>query len=84
MRFTLIVTVIAALITISGGHAFAQDEAKQPATQTQGGDDLRSAVQNPVSSMISLPLKFTADFGAPLRSPSVLKYRDLPRWPMYT
>jgi hypothetical protein len=31
----------------------------------QGGDDLRAKVQNPVSSMYSLPLKLTADFGAP-------------------
>jgi len=28
-------------------------------------DDLRAKVQNPVSSMYSLPLKLTADFGAP-------------------
>lgn len=35
------------------------------ALSQEGGDDLRSKVQNPVSSMISLPLKFTADFGAP-------------------
>ena len=31
----------------------------------EGEDDLRSKVQNPVSSMYSLPLKLTADFGAP-------------------
>jgi hypothetical protein len=31
----------------------------------KGGDDLRAKVQNPVSSMYSLPLKLTADFGAP-------------------
>ena len=31
----------------------------------EGGDDLRSKAQNPVSSMYSLPLKFTVDFGAP-------------------
>ena len=35
------------------------------ADEAGGGDDLRSKVQNPVSSMYSLPLKFTADFGAP-------------------
>ena len=63
MRFTLI--MIAVLIAVSSVHAFAQDEAKQPTTQAQGGDDLRAKVQNPVSSMYSLPLKFTADFGAP-------------------
>jgi hypothetical protein len=32
--------------------------------QAKGGDDLRAKVQNPVSSMYSLPLKLTADFGA--------------------
>jgi hypothetical protein len=30
-----------------------------------GGDDLRAKVQNPVSSMYSLPLKLTVDYGAP-------------------
>ena len=30
-----------------------------------GGDDLRAKAQNPVSSMYSLPLKLTVDFGAP-------------------
>jgi hypothetical protein len=29
------------------------------------GDDLRAKAQNPVSSMYSLPLKLTLDFGAP-------------------
>ena len=33
-------------------------------TQTAIGTDLRSAVQNPISSLISLPFKFTFDFGA--------------------
>jgi hypothetical protein len=31
----------------------------------EGGDDLRAKAQNPVSSMYSLPLKLTLDFGAP-------------------
>jgi len=35
-----------------------------PTAQAEGGDDLRAKVQNPVSSMYSLPLKLTADFGA--------------------
>lgn len=35
--------------------------------QTAGSDELRNKVQNPVSSMYSLPLKFSADFGAPQR-----------------
>jgi hypothetical protein len=33
--------------------------------QEKGGDDLRAKVQNPVSSMYSLPIKLTADYGAP-------------------
>jgi hypothetical protein len=44
--------------------AMAQDEAKQPAEQAQGGGDLRAAVQNPVGALISLPFKFTFDYGA--------------------
>lgn len=35
-------------------------------------DDLRAKVQNPVSSMYSLPLKLTADFGAPNGSAYIL------------
>jgi len=32
--------------------------------ESEGGSDLRSAVQNPISSLISLPFKFTFDYGA--------------------
>ena len=35
------------------------------AAEEKGGDDLRAKVQNPVSSMYSLPLKLTVDYGAP-------------------
>ena len=35
------------------------------AQEKEGGDDLRAKVQNPVSSMYSLPLKLTVDSGAP-------------------
>ncbi len=62
MRFTIL--IIAAIIAVSGVQAIAQDEAKESTTQAQGGDDLRSKVQNPVSSMYSLPFKLTVDFGA--------------------
>ena len=62
MRFTLL--LIAALIAVSGVQAMAQDDAKPSTTQDQGGGDLRSAVQNPISSLISLPFKFTFDYGA--------------------
>jgi len=41
------------------GNAVAADEAKPAA-----GGDLRAAVQNPISSLISLPFKFTFDNGA--------------------
>ena len=52
-------------MTFTAGSGLAQETTEEPAPQAQGGEDLRSAVQNPVSSMISLPLKLTADFGAP-------------------
>jgi len=35
------------------------------AESDSGGDDMRAKAQNPVSSMYSLPLKLTLDFGAP-------------------
>jgi len=41
------------------GTAFADEEKSGG-----GGGDLRSAVQNPISSLISLPLKLTLDYGA--------------------
>jgi hypothetical protein len=63
MRFTIL--LIVAIIATSGVQAIAQDEAEKPAAQDQGGGDLRSAVQNPISSLISLPFKFTFDYGAP-------------------
>lgn len=35
------------------------------AEEGKGGGDMRAAVQNPISSLISLPFKFTFDYGAP-------------------
>ena len=62
MRYSLI--AILALMVFCGTPAMAQDEAKQPAEQAGGGGDLRAAVQNPIGAMISLPFKFTFDYGA--------------------
>ena len=35
-----------------------------PCISEESGGDLRSAVQNPISSLVSLPFKFTFDYGA--------------------
>ena len=75
MRFALL--LIAALITFSGVQAIAQDDAKQADAQAQGGGDLRSAVQNPISSLISLPFKFTFDYGAPNGEASFLNIQPV-------
>ena len=75
MRFTLL--LFATLITFSGIQAFAQDDAKQSNTQTQGGGDLRAAVQNPVGAMYSLPFKFTFDYGAPNGEASFLNIQPV-------
>ena len=48
--------VLAAIIVLSSGAWAAEEEA--------AGGDLRSAVQNPISSLISLPFKLTLDSGA--------------------
>lgn len=51
-----VAAILTALMTL--GSAGAQADEKK------GGGDLRSAAQNPISSLISLPLKLTVDTGA--------------------
>jgi hypothetical protein len=75
MRFTLIILV--ALISFTGTQVFAQDQVKESTPQDQGGGDLRSAVQNPISSLISLPFKFTFDYGAPNGEASFLNIQPV-------
>ena len=48
--------LLAGAVALSGLGRLAQAE--------ENGGDLRSAVQNPISSLISLPFKFTFDYGA--------------------
>ena len=40
----------------------------QAANAEKEGGDLRSAVQNPISSLISVPFKFSFDYGADIYS----------------
>jgi len=56
--------IMAVLVLFCCAPVMAQDGTEQPTDQAQGGGDLRSAVQNPISSLISLPFKFTFDYGA--------------------
>jgi hypothetical protein len=42
-----------------------------------GGADLRAAVQNPISSLISLPFKFSFDYGAPNGEASFLNIQPV-------
>ena len=65
------------LVVLSAGHAFAQEDATEPAAQPQGGDDLRASVQNPISSLISLPLQFRFDYGAPNGEASFLNIQPV-------
>ena len=75
MRFTIL--LIVAIIAGNGVQASAQDQAKPSDKQAQGGGDLRSAVQNPISSLISLPFKFTFDYGAPNGEASFLNIQPV-------
>ena len=63
----LVIVILVILLTVCGlpGLSNWRDAVAESAPEAKGGDDLRSKVQNPISSMISVPLKFTADFGAP-------------------
>ena len=45
--------------------------------QEKGSDNLRAAVQNPISSLISLPFKFTFDYGAPNGEASFLNIQPV-------
>ena len=47
------------------------------AEEGKGGDDLRAAVQNPISSLISLPFKFSFDYGAPNGEASFLNIQPV-------
>lgn len=60
------IVILAVWLTVCGlpGLSCWQDALAESAPEAKGGDDLRSKVQNPVSSMYSLPLKLTVDFGA--------------------
>ena len=62
--FGIVILVI--LLTVCGlpGLNCRQAALAESAPEAKGGGDLRAAVQNPVGAMYSLPLKFTADFGA--------------------
>jgi hypothetical protein len=46
-------------------------------TAREKGGDPRSAVQNPISSLISLPFKFTFDYGAPNGEASFLNIQPV-------
>ena len=58
------ILVVSLLILFAHSHVTGQEADEPSSAKTQGGGDLRSAVQNPISSLISLPFKFTFDYGA--------------------
>lgn len=64
------------IILIAVGNAQGQEADKSASGKTDGGD-LRSAVQNPISSLISLPFKFTFDYGAPNGEASFLNIQPV-------
>lgn len=70
--FLSLLTLIA--LVMPGARQYAVAES---APGAKGGDDLRSAVQNPISSLISLPFKFTFDYGAPNGEASFLNVQPV-------
>ena len=58
--FMIYFTVV--LIT---AYSYGLGESLAADAKPQGGDDLQNKVQNPVGSLISLPLKLSVDLGAP-------------------
>lgn len=56
--------LLCVLLVLMATMANAEESAPAANAKKAGGGDLRAAAQNPISSMISLPLKFTVDAGA--------------------
>jgi hypothetical protein len=69
--------LILLMILFATSHVFGQEATEQSSEKAQGGGDLRSAVQNPISSLISLPFKFTFDYGAPNGEASFLNIQPV-------
>ena len=70
MRYvTCLILGLAFFILPTVSHA---EEAEE-----KGGEDLRAAVQNPISSLISLPFKFNFDYGAPNGEASFLNIQPV-------
>jgi hypothetical protein len=75
MRLKTLMVFLAILLTVSNSSGQeAKDQATAPA---QGSGDLRAAVQNPVGALISLPFKFTFDYGAPNGEASFLNIQPV-------
>jgi len=75
MRLKALMVFLAILLTVSNSSGQeAKDQATAPA---QGSGDLRAAVQNPVGALISLPFKFTFDYGAPNGEASFLNIQPV-------
>ena len=53
-RFGALRSILVAVVATGGATSQAEE----------GGGDLRAAVQNPISSLYSLPFKFQFDYGA--------------------
>ena len=75
MRRKIILLLLA--ILLMAGNGYGQEATDQTAPQPQGGDDLRAKVQNPISSLISLPFKFSFDYGAPNGEASFLNIQPV-------
>lgn len=63
--------VVGAILFSASPLCFSAEE------QQDSGGDLRSAVQNPISSLISLPLKFNFDYGAQNGDATVLNIQPV-------
>ena len=69
--------VMSLVVLLSYSNVLGQESTEQSSEQAQSGGDLRSAVQNPISSLISLPFKFTFDYGAPNGEASFLNIQPV-------
>jgi hypothetical protein len=75
MRYKILLVLL--VLSLSAGIALGQESDKESSGKAQGSDDLRAKVQNPISSLISLPFKFSFDYGAPNGEASFLNIQPV-------
>jgi hypothetical protein len=73
----ILVTIVLCALAITALFIAGPSSAAEGDEAEGGGEDLRAATQNPISSLISLPFKFTFDNGADNGNANILSVQPV-------